>query len=331
MSLKGLLVSKLQEAFGTYIDGLDRGNLKMSVMSGTIEQRNLKLKREALDALDLPIAVSAGFLNRFYVKVPWSSLATESVEVEIEGLYLLAAPNRGLNGAGGEGGDAEESAAERARRLSLMQVAVARRLAKLTEHEALRQAMADEGDSTFAQRMGKRILANLQVTIKNVHVRFEDAFAHAADPGTGRTAVCYRTPPAVAEAKTKEAQALPTALPTFLQDVDRAQIDEMIRLLTQATAHYGGATAEAVADVGSKLKITVEQVQEVIRWIQTEPVKTGTSVQEPGACITVAVTEFAQLIKQSAVPPETLVRVVQRLLPWCSVLANSEHHHAQSR
>lgn len=248
MSLKGLLVSKLQEAFGTYIDGLDRGNLKMSVMSGTIEQRNLKLKREALDALDLPIAVSAGFLNRFYVKVPWSSLATESVEVEIEGLYLLAAPNRGLNGAGREGGDAEESAAERARRLSLMQVAVARRLAKLTEHEALRQAMADEGDSTFAQRMGKRILANLQVTIKNVHVRFEDAFAHAADPGTGRTAVCYRT-----------------------------------------------------------------------------------SVQEPGACITVAVTEFAQLIKQSAVPPETLVRVVQRLLPWCSVLANSEHHHAQSR
>jgi NADH:ubiquinone oxidoreductase subunit E len=59
------------------------------------------------------------------------------------------------------------------------------------------------------------------------------------------------------------------ALPTFLQDVDRAQTDEMIRLLAQATAHYGGATAEAIDDVASKFNITTEQVDEVIRWIET--------------------------------------------------------------
>jgi hypothetical protein len=59
------------------------------------------------------------------------------------------------------------------------------------------------------------------------------------------------------------------ALPMFLQDVDRAQIDEMVRLLAQATAHYGGATAEAIDDVASKFHITTEQVDEVIRWSET--------------------------------------------------------------
>jgi hypothetical protein len=59
------------------------------------------------------------------------------------------------------------------------------------------------------------------------------------------------------------------AMPTFLQDVDRAQIDEMVRLLAQATAHYGGATAEAIDDVASKFHITTKQVDEVIRWIET--------------------------------------------------------------
>jgi hypothetical protein len=55
----------------------------------------------------------------------------------------------------------------------------------------------------------------------------------------------------------------------FLHDVDRAQIDEMVRLVSQATAHYGGATAEAIDDVASKFHITTEQVDEVIRWIET--------------------------------------------------------------
>lgn len=70
------------------------------------------------------------------------------------------------------------------------------------------------------------------------------------------------------------------ALPTFLQDVDRAQIDEMVRLLEQATAHYGGATAEAIDDVASKFNITTEQVDEVIRWIETAQGDVGMDQRE---------------------------------------------------
>jgi ribonuclease D/8-oxo-dGTP pyrophosphatase MutT (NUDIX family) len=84
------------------------------------------------------------------------------------------------------------------------------------------------------------------------------------------------------------------ALPMFLQDVDRGQIDEIVQLITQATGHYGGATAEAVADVASKFGVTVEQIHEVIRWIKIrgtgmqqysrlDPVAADVSIEIPGA------------------------------------------------
>ena len=44
----------------------------------------------------------------------------------------------------------------------------------------------------------------------------------------------------------------------------------MIRLLTQAIAHYGSQTGEAINDVASEFRITPEQVSEVIRWIESQ-------------------------------------------------------------
>ena len=41
MSLKGMLVEKLQTAFGDYVEGITAENLKMQVMAGLIEQRDL--------------------------------------------------------------------------------------------------------------------------------------------------------------------------------------------------------------------------------------------------------------------------------------------------
>ena len=93
MSLKGMLVEKLQTAFGDYVEGITADNLKMQVMAGLIEQRDLRLRPEALDGLALPITVKAGYLGLFSVKVPWAHLSSEAVIVTIENLYLLAVPN----------------------------------------------------------------------------------------------------------------------------------------------------------------------------------------------------------------------------------------------
>jgi hypothetical protein len=178
MSVKALLVEKLQVAFGDYVEGLTAENLKMQVMAGTIEQRNLKLKKAALDSLNLPISVQAGFLGRFSVQVPWRNLSKERVVVTIEDLYLVAVPNHDNAPAG--------TALSTAERLESLRSVLELRLKRVAEREMLRQAMNEtaggeggEGNS-MAERLGRIVLNNLQVTISNVYARFEDVPAAGA-------------------------------------------------------------------------------------------------------------------------------------------------------
>ena len=52
----------------------------------------LKLKREALDRLNLPISVYQGYLGKLELQIPWTNLKQQPVVVTISDLYILAGP-----------------------------------------------------------------------------------------------------------------------------------------------------------------------------------------------------------------------------------------------
>lgn len=54
---------------GQYVSGLDSNALRISVLAGDVVLRNLQLKPEALNSLDLPITVKAGLLGSLKLKV----------------------------------------------------------------------------------------------------------------------------------------------------------------------------------------------------------------------------------------------------------------------
>jgi vacuolar protein sorting-associated protein 13A/C len=54
-----------------------------------------QLRAEALNALDLPISVKAGFLGSITLKVPWSRLGQEPVIVLLDRIFLIAEPYSG--------------------------------------------------------------------------------------------------------------------------------------------------------------------------------------------------------------------------------------------
>ena len=93
MGVKDIVVQKLQEYFGDYVDGLSAQNMQLQLLAGTITQNNLELKAEALQRLNLPIVVRAGRVRQFHVDVPWASLSSKPVVVNIHGVTLIAAPN----------------------------------------------------------------------------------------------------------------------------------------------------------------------------------------------------------------------------------------------
>lgn len=162
---KALVLAKLQQVFGKYVDGITPENLKVQVLAGTITQHNLCLREEALSELNLPITVRAGRLGKFVVRVPWRHLASQPVVVEIDTVELLALTNQGLQDR------PEPELVERIRS------AIQHKLTRIENAEITRQGRAEMSSEKYLDRLGRRILENLRVRLTGVHLRFEDPYS----------------------------------------------------------------------------------------------------------------------------------------------------------
>ena len=169
---KSLLLWVLVEYLGEYVEGLDSDNLRVGVLSGKLEFKNLKLRRSALDALDIPVEVSHGCLQSLQVSVPWTALDKKPVKVSIDGLLLQAVSIDVLRVSKTDLRERILNAKRKALQKFEMEV------------EALLNKRSEDGSASaeglaalpvFAQRLIMKILDNLEITITNVHMRFEDS------------------------------------------------------------------------------------------------------------------------------------------------------------
>lgn len=164
---KSLLLNVLCDVLGNYVEGLSRENLKVAVWSGTIDLSNLKLKGTAFDNLNLPIKVERGYLKKLHLKIPWASLESKPVIVELDGIYLQASPL-----------DMANLSAEDAQRM-----VNAANMKKLLEAENGIITMVQKKENiqdtakkaTYVQQLTAKIIDNLEVLITNLHVRYEDS------------------------------------------------------------------------------------------------------------------------------------------------------------
>jgi vacuolar protein sorting-associated protein 13A/C len=74
------VVYYLNQYLGKYVYGLDAESLKISVWRGDVELRNLQLKAEALQELNLPITLKSGLLGRLTLKVHWRTCLALFIE-----------------------------------------------------------------------------------------------------------------------------------------------------------------------------------------------------------------------------------------------------------
>ena len=90
--LESLAAMILQKSLGWLVDGLDSKNFDVSLWSGEVILHNLAVKGDALEGLGLPIKVRRGQLRSLRLKIPWRSLGTQKVVIQIRGLDILAIP-----------------------------------------------------------------------------------------------------------------------------------------------------------------------------------------------------------------------------------------------
>ncbi|CZR58169.1 related to vacuolar protein sorting-associated protein VPS13 [Phialocephala subalpina] len=171
--LEGLVASLLNRFLGMYIRNFDPKQLNVGIWSGDVKLRDLELRREALDQLKLPINVVEGHLGQLTLKIPWSNLRGQPVQVYIEDVFVLAAPKE----------DAEWDEEEEERRRQAVKIE------KLDSAEMLKERNTEglspeeqQKSQSFTDSLVTKIVDNLQITVKNIHVRYEDSISAPGHP-----------------------------------------------------------------------------------------------------------------------------------------------------
>jgi vacuolar protein sorting-associated protein 13A/C len=171
--LEGLVAGLLNRFLGMYVKNFDPTQLKVGIWSGDVKLRDLELRKEALDQLKLPINVMEGHLGQLTLIIPWSNLRGAPVKVFIEDVFLLASPKE-------EAAYDPEEEDRRKHRIKMEKLESAELLKERTQ-EGLSQEEQKKSQS-FTESLVTKIVDNLQVTVKNIHVRYEDSISAPGHP-----------------------------------------------------------------------------------------------------------------------------------------------------
>ena len=157
----------LKQLLGEFVEESSKLQEKLSVgiWSGNIVLENLVLKKEILSALNLPIALGHGVISRFELRIPWKKLGVDPVVVIIDGLHILLEPKYEWNP---NARDNREQAVKQAK-LAAIELLTSKRL---TENPF--QSYKDFASRWVMESLLRKLLDNIQVTVRDVHVRYED-------------------------------------------------------------------------------------------------------------------------------------------------------------
>ncbi|XP_014472245.1 PREDICTED: vacuolar protein sorting-associated protein 13D isoform X2 [Dinoponera quadriceps] len=175
--LEGLVAWVLNNYLGKYVENLNTDQLSIALLSGEVELENLPLRREALRHIGLPVEIKAGFIGKIRLQVPVRQIRTASWVIGMEQLYLVAGP---INL------DEYDSEAEE-------QAILEYKLSRLDALEARWRADVDHDPGYYATSYSSwvnygtslmtNIIENLQLNIKDVHIRYEDGVTLPGDNG----------------------------------------------------------------------------------------------------------------------------------------------------
>lgn len=163
MVFESVVAEVLNRFIGSYVDNLDRSQLKLDIWSGNIVLQKLNLKENAFDGMNLPIKVVSGSLSKLVMQIPWSNLYNAPVIVNVEGLSVLAVPNLIVK---------YDQKTEEA-----IRVEAKRKLIEAYENSQKNKENTDVENSTgnsFVEKLSAQIIKNVQITIANIHIRYED-------------------------------------------------------------------------------------------------------------------------------------------------------------
>eukprot|EP01061_Rhynchopus_euleeides_P004170 TRINITY_DN13470_c0_g3_i1.p1 TRINITY_DN13470_c0_g3~~TRINITY_DN13470_c0_g3_i1.p1 ORF type:complete len:2114 (+),score=649.17 TRINITY_DN13470_c0_g3_i1:26-6367(+) len=156
---------------GRYIKNLDKHGLQVSMWNGEVVLHDLELSPEALIDLDLPVIIDRGVIGQLRIEIPWKNFYTKTCKIEVTDVQIAVLPikstpwNEGL----------ERKKRQMRKKHQLIVFESGRREKDVDPVAAEDPAAQSEESDSFGARIARHIISTLEVSLKRVVLRYEDA------------------------------------------------------------------------------------------------------------------------------------------------------------
>uniref|UniRef100_A0A1D1Z4D3 Putative vacuolar protein sorting-associated protein 13A n=1 Tax=Anthurium amnicola TaxID=1678845 RepID=A0A1D1Z4D3_9ARAE len=157
---EGFVSQVLAGYLGRYVKGIQKDQLKIGIWNEEVLLDNVQLSLEAFDYLQLPFALKQGKIGKLSIKIPWKKLGWDPIVIVLEDIFLCACSR-----------DNHEWGLE-----SMEKRELAGKMAKLNAAELAKFSKRVYGNQV-GQSFVAKILDNIQISMKNVHVMYIDTHA----------------------------------------------------------------------------------------------------------------------------------------------------------
>ncbi|RWS27208.1 vacuolar protein sorting-associated protein 13A-like protein, partial [Leptotrombidium deliense] len=194
MVFESVFANLLNKYLSDFIDDVSASQLKLGALKGNIALRNLAVKPNAFDALRLPFHVIHGHVGSLVMKIPWMSLYTNPVIVELKDIFVVCVPD--VESSYDEEYEEERIQAEKQKQLQNIDDAIKKAALSSVSSEKSDEPKSDD----FVTKTVAQIVKNLEITIENVHIVYEDKFTCPKVPfaaGITLSKLLFKTEPSL--------------------------------------------------------------------------------------------------------------------------------------
>ena len=159
-----MLEKAIMTPISTYLTGYETTSISQVMKTGELTITNAEIRPEVVGFLPLPLDLLFGRIDRFSLKIPWAKLSSAPVEVELSGLYLVLTEKDPSQWQF----DHPLAVQKRKNRINQLELNL-----KIQSEKKLMSAEEELKGKSFTDRLTGKILDNLMISIRDIHLRFE--------------------------------------------------------------------------------------------------------------------------------------------------------------
>ncbi|XP_061389182.1 intermembrane lipid transfer protein Vps13D-like [Musca vetustissima] len=170
--LNELITWVLNTYLGKYLEDFNPAQLSIALISGEVELENVPIRRDALRSFGIPVEALSGSIGRIKLQIPVRQFRTSPWSIVIERVYGVFVP-KDLS----EWDNDKEKDAEYAYKIRVLDAKEANWRVDNGCNAESYYSLSYSNWINYGTSLATNILENLELTIKDVHLRYEDTLS----------------------------------------------------------------------------------------------------------------------------------------------------------